>query len=131
MFNVLRNSFSSKAIKICLCIIFNINNILIKSYFICPILHLRWISSCINTILNKHHSICSFEIVNVVVHCAESRERTKANTFLWKLALAADAVAVNPNGMSALLANGLISKRIFINDARSQPTQEIKVNHLL
>ena len=48
--------------------------------------------------------ISSFEIINVVT--------PDQNIFLWIATFAADAAAVNPNGIKTLLANGLSTFRI-------------------
>ena len=50
-------------------------------------------------IFSWNHSFFSFEIVNIVV--------SNPNIFLWIAPSVADADAVNPNGIKALLANGL------------------------
>ena len=41
----------------------------------------------------------SFEIVNVIAHCANSKVRPELRIFLLIPASAADATAVNPNGI--------------------------------
>ena len=55
-------------------------------------------------------SISSFDIISVIVvlFCLP-----KPKILLWILASAADAAAVNPNGIKTLLGNGLIT--FFIN----------------
>ena len=67
-------------------------------------------------------SISSLEIINVVEreatskgHYANIRGRTHPNMFLWIASSVADAVAVNPNGIKTLLANGFSTFFIKVN----------------
>ena len=69
--------------------------------------------------------ISSFEIINVVIREAKSKGRTDPKTFFW--IAAADAAAVNPNGIKTLLANDFStfqykSKPVFSNGPKSLPT---------
>ena len=56
-------------------------------------------------------SMSLFDIISVVLCEAEEEEwrRPDPNTFLCIPATAADAAAVNPKGINALFANGLIT----------------------
>ena len=60
-------------------------------------------------------SISSFDIISAVVR--------EPKNFLCIPASAADDAAVNPNGIKALLANGLITffHPVFTNEPRSLP----------
>ena len=67
-------------------------------------------------------SIFSFDIISVVV--------PEPKIFLCIPASAADTLAVNPNGIKTLLANGRIiffinSKPVFSNGPRSLPTNPV------
>ena len=63
----------------------------------------------------------SLEIINVVV--------PDPNIFSWIAASAADAAAVNPNGIKTLLANGLILFRSKGNPAVSNGPKILLQNH--
>ena len=67
-----------------------------------------------------------FDIISVVVCEAEDAEWPDPKIFLCIPASAADAAAVNPNGIKTLLANGLITffingTPLFNNGPRSLP----------
>ena len=57
--------------------------------------------------------ISSFEIISAVLRSANSERHPEPRIFLWIPASAANADAVNPNGIKTLLANGL--NIFFIN----------------
>ena len=83
--------------------------------------------------------ISSFDTISVVVFGAEdggrrAREeewrRPDSKIFLCISASAADAVAVNPKGIKALLANGLIPFFIKGNPVFSNGPRSLSINHL-
>ena len=70
--------------------------------------------------------ISKFEIINGVICKAKSKGCPDLNRFLWIAASVADAVAVNPNDIKMLLANGLSTfyikwKPVFSNGLKSLP----------